>query len=75
MHRQFKYYVVTGIDKKEFCRTVSEYLKHGWELQGGVSITLVKALFGKDTIYYAQTIVPVQQTTVDPNICPLVTPQ
>lgn len=72
MHRQLKYYVVTGIDKQNFCKTVSEYLKHGWMLQGNVSVTTIKAMFGKDTIFYAQTIVPVPQTTVDPNQCPLV---
>lgn len=72
MHRQLKYYVVTGINKKDFCKTVSEYLKHGWQVQGNVSITSVRSIFGKDTIYYAQTIIPVPQTTVDPNSCPLV---
>ena len=47
-----KYHVVQDCSLSDFLQTVNEYLKQGWEAQGGVAVTEVGVF-----TYYYQAIV------------------
>lgn len=48
-----EYKILTNTDKKALAKIVSEYLKKGWELQGGVAL----AVNSKNDIAFAQALI------------------
>lgn len=39
-----KYFVVTGNDDCDLSKKINEYLAHGWQPQGGVSVVVIPPL-------------------------------
>ena len=56
-----KYEVMLSNDSLDFQQRVNYYLKNGWQLVGGVSVTASKNYLGNEKTLYSQAVIKIKK--------------
>ncbi|HEH5010505.1 DUF1737 domain-containing protein [Helicobacter pullorum] len=56
-----KYEVILSNDSLAFQQMVNYYLKNGWQLVGGVSVTASKNYLGNEKTLYSQAVIKIKK--------------